>query len=129
MKNFIILIFILLLSGCITDNSANISRMTTPAAKIETSLPHLERIDTTKVLFREIHIAKQFTEILTLYKDSTWFVQNINISQDTVFSVLIEQHSKFVKVGTFYLNGDFKKNWYCYQGKDSVLTQNIDLCK
>jgi len=129
MKNLIILIFLLLLAGCITDNQASISRMTTPAAKIETSLPHLERIDTTKVLFREIHISKDFTEILTLYKDSTWYVQNINISQDTVFNVLIEQHPKFVKVGTSYLNGTHKRLLYCYVGKDSIQTNNVDLCK
>ena len=129
MKRFFILIVLLLLAGCITDNSASISRMTTPAAKIETSLPHLERIDTTKVLFREIHIAKDFTEILTLYKDSTWFVQNIDVKQDTVFNVLIEQHPKFVKVGTTYLNGSHKRLLYCYVGKDSIQTNNVDLCQ
>lgn len=125
----IYLIVFLLLIGCVTDNSANMTKITSPAAKIETSLPILNHIDTTKVLFREIHIAKDFVEILTLYKDSAWFVQNINISQDTVFNVLIEQHPKFVKVGTFYLDGSFKKRWYCYQGKDSVLTNNVDLCQ
>ena len=132
MKNLMILILTLLLVGCVTDSSSYSNKLCPDqckTAKISQSMPKLERMDTTKILFREINIQRAFTQIITLYKDSSWEDEIYNVSQDSVHNILIEQYPKFVKVGTFYLNGTHKSQFYCYKEKDSVLTNDVKSCQ
>ena len=60
----------------------------------------IEPFDSSRMEFREINQEKDFLQVSTMWKDSSWDDYKMDLKQDTVFAVIIEQHPRYCKKNT-----------------------------